>query len=235
MQMHLTPTLAAYAAGRTIAPIWIRPDGRAMYPIAGGAPDDPPKGDPPSKTDPPKTDPPKSDPPAYTAPATQDELNRIIGDRLAREREKFADYADLKAKADKHDEAMKAAMTDSEKAIEAARKEGETAAVTKTNSRLISAEARALAAEAKFRNPAIAIATLNLSDVKVSDDGTVDADSIKAKLKELAESDPYLLDDGKKPAPRADPSQGGGGGGGGAAGSVQAARDEYLESRKAKK
>lgn len=36
----------------------------------------------------------------FTPPASQDELNRIIADRLARERAKFADYDDLKAKAD---------------------------------------------------------------------------------------------------------------------------------------
>jgi YesN/AraC family two-component response regulator len=35
----------------------------------------------------------------FTPPATQEELNRIIDARLKREREKFADYDDLKARA----------------------------------------------------------------------------------------------------------------------------------------
>lgn len=35
----------------------------------------------------------------YKAPATQADLDRIVGDRLARERAKFADYDDLKAQA----------------------------------------------------------------------------------------------------------------------------------------
>jgi hypothetical protein len=35
----------------------------------------------------------------YTPPATQADLDRIIGDRVARERGKYADYDDLKAKA----------------------------------------------------------------------------------------------------------------------------------------
>lgn len=35
---------------------------------------------------------------------SQDELNRIIGDRVARERSRFADYDDLKAKAEKASE-----------------------------------------------------------------------------------------------------------------------------------
>jgi hypothetical protein len=55
-----TPALDAFRAGRPVEPIgYIR--GRAIMPIAGGAPDDPPA-DPP-KTDPP-ADPPKTDPPA---------------------------------------------------------------------------------------------------------------------------------------------------------------------------
>ena len=35
----------------------------------------------------------------FKAPATQADLDRIVGDRLARERAKFADYDDLKVKA----------------------------------------------------------------------------------------------------------------------------------------
>lgn len=40
----------------------------------------------------------------YTPPASQADLDRIISDRLARERAKFADYDDVKAKASKYDE-----------------------------------------------------------------------------------------------------------------------------------
>lgn len=36
----------------------------------------------------------------YTPPATQADLDRIIGERLGRERSKFADYDDLKSKAE---------------------------------------------------------------------------------------------------------------------------------------
>lgn len=46
--------------GEPIRPLWIRPDGRAMWPILGASPDDPPPADPPP-SDPPPTDPP-SDP-----------------------------------------------------------------------------------------------------------------------------------------------------------------------------
>lgn len=36
----------------------------------------------------------------FVAPSSQEELNRIIGERLARERAKFADYHDIKTTAE---------------------------------------------------------------------------------------------------------------------------------------
>lgn len=166
----------------------------------------------------------------YTPPATQEDLNRIIGERVARERAKFADYDDLKKKADAHDKALDEARTEQEKAVEAARKDGETAALEKANTRLVSAEARAIAAEEKFLNPSAAVKLLELGEVKVGDDGSVDADAIRAKLKDLADSDPYLI--GEKPKPKPDKSQGGGDG----EDKPSVARGrEMFESRKGKK
>lgn len=205
MHKFHTPALAAFALGEPIKPIGFLPSGRPVFPIAGGAPDDPP-------VDPP-ADPPRNDPPAYKPPATQDDLNRIIGERVAREREKFSDYADVKAKADAHDKIVAANQTEHEKALTAARDEGKAEVRTAANTRLVSAEARALAAEQRFRNPSLAVRALDLKDVAVNDDGEPDKDAIKAKLKELSDADPYLLDDGKKPAPKSDKSQGGGGDG----------------------
>lgn len=138
---------------------------------------------------------------------SQEDLDRIVGARLAREREKYADYNDLKSKATEYDKALEAAKTEQEKAVEAARREGETSALERANSRLLNAEARALAAEAKFRNPALAVRAIDLAGVKVSDDGSVDAEAVKAKLKELSDAEPYLVDDGKAKA-KPDPSQG---------------------------
>jgi len=51
---------------------------------------------------------------------TQDDLNKIVGERLAREREKYADYDVLKAKAEKYDEATEAAKSELQKAQERA-------------------------------------------------------------------------------------------------------------------
>lgn len=56
----------------------------------------------------------------YTPPATQADLDRIIADRLSRERGKYADYDDLKAKAAKFDEATEAQKSEIQKALDRA-------------------------------------------------------------------------------------------------------------------
>jgi hypothetical protein len=155
------------------------------------------------------TDPPaETPPPGFTPPASQEELDRIVTDRLRREREKFADYGDLKAKAAKLEEIEQANASDLEKAVRKAREEAIAEVQQAANSRLLSAEARALAAEAKFRNPGLAVKAIDLSGVKVSDDGTVDAKAVRALLADLAKDEPYLVDDGKAARPKPDDAQG---------------------------
>ena len=51
---------------------------------------------------------------------TQDEMNAIISDRLNRERAKYADYDDLKAKAQQFDAAQEAGKSELQKATEKA-------------------------------------------------------------------------------------------------------------------
>lgn len=53
--------------------------------------------------------------PEFTPPASQDELNAMIGARLERERAKFSDYDDIKSKAAKFDELEAANRTELEK------------------------------------------------------------------------------------------------------------------------
>ena len=53
---------------------------------------------------------------------TQSELDAIVRDRLKREREKYADYADLQTKARAYDEAQEAAKSELQKAVERAEK-----------------------------------------------------------------------------------------------------------------
>lgn len=47
---------------------------------------------------------------------SQDELNKLVGERVQRERAKFADYKDLKAKAGEFDKLQAANQTEAEKA-----------------------------------------------------------------------------------------------------------------------
>lgn len=217
----LPPALSAFFSGRAIEPIGFLPNGRPVFPIAGGADDDPPA-----------DEPGKGDPPKFEPISSQAELDRILGERLARERAKYADYNDLKAKAAEFDKAAEAARTEHEKAVEAAKSEGRTEALTAANTRLLSAEARALAAEAKFASPSLAVRALDLSDVAVNDDGTVDADAIKTKLKELVDSGAFVVGDVEKPKPKPDRAQGGAATKGDK--SVSAGRD-LFEARRAKK
>ena len=51
---------------------------------------------------------------------TQEEVNAIVGKRLAEEKGKYADYDVLKAKADKFDEAEEASKSELQKATERA-------------------------------------------------------------------------------------------------------------------
>lgn len=161
---------------------------------------------------------------------TQEQVNALLADQKRKVQGQYQDYGDLKAKAQAHDKAIEAARTDQEKAVEAAKNEGRTEARTEANVRLVSAEARALAAEAKFRNPILAVRALDLSGVKVNDDGSVDAAAIKTALKELSDAEPYLLDDGKGGRPR--PDNGQGRTGGDSKPSVARGRELYAERNK---
>jgi len=58
----------------------------------------------------------------WKAPASQDELNSIIEKRLARERARFADYEDIKSKAEQFDKAQESSKTELEKLTERAAK-----------------------------------------------------------------------------------------------------------------
>lgn len=138
---------------------------------------------------------------------TQEEFDKIIAERLARQQKKFADYDELKAKLDEFEEAeeerKKAAMSEQErleaekaealkKAEEAELKSAE--ALEKANKRLIRAEFRLLAKEAGIRADALddAFKLADLSEVEVGEDGEVTGvDKVVTALKE---SKPFLVD-----------------------------------------
>lgn len=70
---------------------------------------------------------------------TQADLDRIVAERIAREKAKYADYGDLKKKA-------AAAMSDTERAVAEAEQRGRSAALQSAGIRLAKAELRAAAA-----------------------------------------------------------------------------------------
>jgi len=80
--------------------------------------------------------------PDYTPPATQADLDRIIADRVSRERAKYADYDDVKSKAAEHDKLVDAQKTEAQKAAE----------------RLAAAEKRAAELEVKATRAEVAAA-----------------------------------------------------------------------------
>lgn len=125
----------------------------------------------------------------------QADVDRIVADRLARERARFADYDELRRKAGQLDELADKQKTDLERAVERARREGGAEAQAVANQRLVRAEARALAASARFRDAADAVAFLNLDGTFVDKDGNVDTAALRSQLDELAKQKPYLLTD----------------------------------------
>lgn len=65
---------------------------------------------------------------------TQEEVNAIVGKRLAEEKGKYSDYEDLKAKAAKYDEAEEAQKTELQKVTERANNlEAELSQIKKAN------------------------------------------------------------------------------------------------------
>lgn len=126
-------------------------------------------------------------------------LDRMKADKKAAEARAKAAEAEL-------DKLRNASKSEQEKAIDAARKEGESEATTRANDRLVRAEAKVLAATAKFRDPSDVIAQLGgqLKEIEVDGDGEVDAKALKALVDKLAKDKPYLIDSGDSTASASD-------------------------------
>ena len=147
----------------------------------------------------------------FTPPQSQADLDRIIQERIARERNKFADYDDLKAKATEYDQFKESSKSEQQKAIDAAKAEGAQEVTGRFTKRIVNAEIKATAAALGFSDPGDAIALFgDISEVKIEDDGP-DAEAIKVRLSEIAEKKPYLLKEAKgstPPATRPKPKRG---------------------------
>lgn len=143
-------------------------------------------------------------------PEQQAELDRIVADRLARERkkaEKFADYDDIKTKLTALEQAEldreKAKLSDTERLeaekAEALKKaqeaeERSTARETAANQRIINAEFRTLAREANVPADRLAAAVklADLSVVTVDDEGN--AVGVKDAVEALVAAHAYLVE-----------------------------------------
>lgn len=131
---------------------------------------------------------------AASATFTQADLDRVVADRLSREREKlgkkYADYDSLKGAADELAKLRSSQMSEQEKAVAKATAEaeerGRTTALTQSGKRLARAEFKA-AAKGRMEPDAIAGA-LELLDLTkfVGADGEPDDKAIEAAVTKLA-------------------------------------------------
>ncbi len=84
-----------------------------------------------------------------------------------------------------------AARGDTDKELDKVRREAESNALAKVNTRLVRAEIKA-AATASFQDPEDAYAFVDLDEIDVDDDGNVDTRAVEAALKDVLRRKPHL-------------------------------------------
>jgi hypothetical protein len=154
---------------------------------------------------------------------TQDEVDRIAGERAVRAKQKVTNdllgdlgienVDTLKRLISAQRDAEEAEKTELQKAEETIETLGAQVKQAEQQARemLLRAEVQAEATKQGFRNPAVAYRLADLSAIEIGEDGSVAG--VDAALKALAENEPYLLggDGGetpKPPAPNTDAGQG---------------------------
>jgi hypothetical protein len=137
---------------------------------------------------------------------SQEDVDRIVKERLKRATSRYADYDDLKEAAKKLKELQEAELSEKEKLekriqeledAETEAKQQAQARELEINEKLIRAEVRLVAGTMGFSTPDDAYALAELADVSVEEDGSVKG--VDKALEKLAKAKPYLLDgsDGK--------------------------------------
>ncbi len=122
---------------------------------------------------------------------TQDQLDKIVKDRLKREQKAWETKIE--------DEKKKAAMTETEK-LKTEKEEAEkkaTALSEKATQRLIKSEVIARAATLGIVDAAAAFILMSKENISVDDDDTITG--VEESLKALIETKPYLVNAEKKP------------------------------------
>ena len=117
---------------------------------------------------------------------TQAELESIIQGRLA----KFSDYNTIKSELET---IRKESMTEQERAVNEARDAARAEVLAEVNGRLVTSEARVIAAELGFLYPQDAHFYIDASQITVNDDGTVDTKAVKAALESAVKERPALV------------------------------------------
>jgi hypothetical protein len=137
---------------------------------------------------------------------TQAELDRVVQDRIARERSKYEGFDDLKKKAEQFDKLQQDQLSELERA-NAAREKAQadaTAAIDRANQTLIRAEILAAATKHKAVKPEHLHRLIDTDTVTVGDDGQVTG--AEEAVQAFLEANPEYV--GKAAAPTGDVDQG---------------------------
>lgn len=124
---------------------------------------------------------------------TQADIDRIVKERLERQRQQFADYDDLRQKAAKLDELEDAQKSELEKLQErlAQEQKAREQLAAQHKEALVRMTVERLAAAQGFLDPSDAYRMLDVQSLSVNDAGEVEGAA--EALKQLAEQKPYLL------------------------------------------
>jgi len=138
---------------------------------------------------------------------TQEELDRIVGDRLARERSKLGDLDEIRRKAEEFDRLAEERKTELEKERDRASRETEERVRNEIEpawkKRLVRSEVRSIAA-GKLADPNDAISLLELEKFELDEDGNVDEEKVAKAIEKLLEAKPYLAANGTRRRPDLD-------------------------------
>lgn len=140
---------------------------------------------------------------------TQEDVNRIVAERIVREREKFSDVDELRAKAEKWQEFEESQKSELQKAREAkeAAEANANAVIGQANNRLIQAEFISIASRYGVAHPEDAYALANKLTVEINEAGQVVG--VDEAVKELVDAGRLVLT-GKPTAANLNGGAGGG-------------------------
>lgn len=155
-------------------------------------------------------------PPAGTDPGsngngsktfTQAELDRVVQERISRERSKYDGFDDLKRKAAEFDRIQEEQKSEIEKAATRAAKEAAEKTKAEVDAtwglRIVRSEVR-VAAAGKLADPEDAVRFLDVAAFKADQDGNVDTKAIGTAIDELVKAKPYLAANGTQKRPNFD-------------------------------